>query len=93
MATLFIPEALQAIHRIDTPAGGTVGIQSSGWCQRRYPPPQHIWHHISEGELDTNPYVVAPLAEHPAREFIEAHHYNGSWPAAELHYGLRPGSA
>src|SRR5258706_4348000 len=58
-----------------------------GWCQR-WRSRHHSWRHTSEGGFDPNRYVVTPLAERPAREFVEHHHYGATWPAAKLRYAL-----
>jgi perosamine synthetase len=41
-----------------------------------------------KGGFDPNRYVVTPLAEQPAREFVTHHHYSATWPAAKLRYAL-----
>jgi hypothetical protein len=49
------------------------------------------WRHPDQGAIRTAEYEVAPVAEAPARAFVEAHHYSGSWPSPRLRYGLYHG--
>ena len=51
------------------------------------------WTHPDQGVIRTRDYEVAPVAEVPARAFVEAHHYSGSWPSPRLRYGLYQGEA
>ena len=75
--------ALQPL-RHSTPSAAGV---PEGWCQR-WRSRHHSWRHTSEGGFDPNRYVVTPLAERPAREFVTHHHYSATWPAAKLRYAL-----
>ncbi len=46
------------------------------------------WRRTSEGGFDPSRYGVAAISEQDAREFVIAHHYAGSYPAATARYGL-----
>lgn len=61
---------------------------ASPWCQRWTPARRHTWRHLSEGGFDARRYVVAPVDEVTGRDFVVAHHYSGTWPAAARRYGL-----
>lgn len=60
---------------------------NSELCQRWYRG-LDSWRHTSEGGFDPGRYVVLPVDEPAARDFVVTHHYSGSWPAARLRYGL-----
>lgn len=64
---------------------------ASPWCQR-WNQRCLSWQlaHPSE-RFDSRRYEVHPLAEEPARAFVLAHHYSGSYPAASRRYGLYRG--
>ncbi|MDT5024256.1 MAG: hypothetical protein QOE61_682 [Micromonosporaceae bacterium] len=69
------------------PRNSSAAGATDGWCQR-WRSRHHSWRHTSEGGFDPNRYVVTPLAERPAREFVTHHHYSATWPSAKLRYGL-----
>jgi hypothetical protein len=87
MATPVTSTPSRAIQRTVTSLAATVDPDGGDWSQR-WRERQHSWRHTSEGGFDPNRYAVIPLAEGPAREFVQAHHYSSSWPAAKLRYGL-----
>jgi hypothetical protein len=41
--------------------------------------------------IDVRRFEVAPLDRDPARSFVEAHHYEGTFPAARFRFGLFEG--
>lgn len=54
------------------------------WWQRK-----HSWRHISEGGFNKADYEIAAIPDDTtARDFVCAHHYSGTYPAARLRYGL-----
>jgi hypothetical protein len=59
-------------------------------CQR-WRDGQHSWRHVSEGGFDHRRYVVEPIDERPAKEFVVAQHYSRSYPAASRRFGLFTG--
>lgn len=59
----------------------------SGWCQR-WRHRNASWRHTDEGGFDPGRYLVAPVREGAARQFVETHHYSRSWPSARLRYGM-----
>jgi hypothetical protein len=75
--------------------GGPPGVQldlfsgaASDWCQR-WSHRRQSWRHRSEdGGFDRDRYDVEPIEELVAKEFIESHHYSGTYPAARLRFGL-----
>lgn len=42
--------------------------------------------------FDPRGFAVDQIAEHPARAFVETHHYSGSWVASRMQAGLFNGS-
>lgn len=62
-------------------------LELFSWCQRwaqRVP----TWRPADEGGFDSRRYRTSPIGETPAREFVVAHHYSCSYPAAVLRVGL-----
>ena len=62
------------------------GLPCQRWSERqaRYRP---------AGERITpSRYTVAAMSQAPARAFVQAHHYMGSWPAVRLSVGLYDGA-
>lgn len=57
-------------------------------CQRWLPGGVPSWKRPCDGGFDPDRYGVAPLGEDDARQFVIAHHYSRSYPAAVLRYGL-----
>lgn len=60
---------------------------ASDWCQR-WNDGHHSWRHRSEGGFDRDRYTVEAINEDTAEEFVIAHHYSRSYPAAKLRWGL-----
>ncbi len=57
-------------------------------CQRWKPGRVQSWRRPSEGGFDGDRYAVAPVRYQEARDFIEARHYSGSYPADRFRFGL-----
>ena len=56
------------------------------WCQRR-----DLYRPVGE-TIDVRQYEVAPLCDdRTAKQFVLAHHYSGSYPAARFRFGLYRG--
>lgn len=53
------------------------------WRNRR-----HSFRRTSEGGFDPARYRVRVLPAAPARAFVTAHHYSGTWPAVRMAFGL-----
>ena len=66
-------------------------MTASDFCQR-WTDRTHSWRHTSEGGFDPARYDVAPIPEAMARDYVNRHHYSGSYPAARQRYGLFDGS-
>lgn len=60
---------------------------ASDYCER-WQDRRPSWRHRSEGGFDRRRYEVGPLAELPAKAFVERHHYSGTYVAASQRYGL-----
>lgn len=58
------------------------------YCQR-WRNRDHTWRHRRDGGFDARHYDVAMINDDTtARQFVETHHYSGSYPAARLRCGL-----
>ncbi len=57
-------------------------------CMRWKPGRVQTWRRPEDGGFDARRYDVAAIGEAPARAYVEARHYSGTWPAARLRYGL-----
>jgi hypothetical protein len=57
-------------------------------CMRWSPGRRQSWRRVSEGGFDRRNYGVTTLDEIPARDWVLARHYSGSWVNAKLRYGL-----
>ncbi|GGV52404.1 hypothetical protein [Streptomyces spectabilis] len=58
------------------------------WCQR-WRQRKHSWRHVREGGFDAQQYEVHVIEDRgPAKNFVLAHHYSASWPAAKMQFGL-----
>ena len=57
-------------------------------CQRWLPGGTPSWKRPCDGGFDHGRYGVAAIGEDDTRQFVTAHHYSRSYPAAVLRYGL-----
>lgn len=62
-------------------------LYESGWCQRTTERRQS-WRHVSEGGFNQRDYTVVPLNWKTAVEFVQRHHYSGSYAMSKLRYGM-----
>ena len=53
---------------------------------------RNAWQHPDRQAFEPRRYEVTPIAEVPARAFVERHHYAASFPSARLRFGLYQGS-
>ncbi|WP_314223661.1 Mom family adenine methylcarbamoylation protein [Streptomyces zaehneri] len=61
---------------------------ASPWCQR-WRDRKHSWAHVRDGGFDARRYTVDVIPdEEPAKGFVLAHHYSGSYPAVTVQFGL-----
>ncbi|MDG4857075.1 hypothetical protein P8605_02690 [Streptomyces sp. T-3] len=60
----------------------------SPWCLR-WRERAHSWRHVRDGGFDARRYTVDVIPdEEPAKSFVLAHHYSGSYPAVKVQFGL-----
>jgi hypothetical protein len=57
-------------------------------CQRWSPGRVPSWRRPEDGGFDPARYGVAPVDETPAKDYVTARHYSGTFVAARLRYGL-----
>lgn len=62
-------------------------LYEGGWCQRTTERRQS-WRHISDGGFDQHDYKVVRLDWKTAVEFVQQHHYSGSYGMSKLRYGM-----
>ncbi|MEH0433927.1 hypothetical protein QBB34_48060 [Streptomyces stelliscabiei] len=61
---------------------------ASPWCQR-WRERRHSWAHVRDGGFDARRYTVDVIPdEEPAKGFVLAHHYSGSFPSVTVQFGL-----
>ncbi|MFF9786305.1 Mom family adenine methylcarbamoylation protein [Streptomyces nigrescens] len=60
---------------------------ASEWCQR-WRGRRHSWRHRRDGGFDHRRFEVDLLDETRAKDFVLAHHYSRSFPAARFRLGL-----
>jgi hypothetical protein len=73
-------------HLAAAPQQLELGLDTSvcqRWNHRR-----HSFLPTSEGGFDPARYRVRSLPAAPARAFVTTHHYNGTWPAVRMSFGL-----
>lgn len=56
-------------------------------CQR-WRDGRQLWRRPAEGGFDPSRFIVQPIQEAAARQFVLTHHYAGTYPAGRLAYGL-----
>lgn len=61
---------------------------ASPWCQR-WSARRQSWARAGDGGFDAASYMVEPIDEAVAKDYVVANHYSGTYPAASRRYGLR----